>query len=492
MSKLKIFISSVQKEFIKERKTLKIYIEGDPLLRDFFEAHMFEDYPASDIRAADAYLSKVKECDIYLGLFGNDYGPEDKKGLSPTHKEFLEAGRRRCRRLIYVKGKDDSLKNNKMRALILEAGKELIRRRFDTQLELVSAVYASLVKILMESGIIINKPFDASLSQDVSLRDISVEKIRKFLTIAKSERNYPLAPNMPVKDMLAHLDLIKDGKPNNAAVLLFGKKPQRQIPASEVKCMHFHGFEKLKPIPSYQIYKGTLFDLADQSVDFVMSKLNRSVGTRAFGPQAPVEYDIPQQAVAEGIVNAVAHRDYTSKASVEIMLFADRLEIWNPGTLHPPLTIAGLSKPHPSMPPNPLIAEPLFLTKYIEKAGSGIIDMFKQCRQAGTKPPKFRLENGIFILTLWRKNIVPIQSGAQSGAQSDRIIRALIKAPLSMAELINILGLKSKTGAIKRSVGELLSTGYISYSFPDKPNSRLQKYRITKKGLDLLKRLKNH
>jgi len=55
--------------------------------------------------------------------------------------------------------------------------------------------------------------------------------------------------------------------------------------------MHFHGTQKLKPIPSYQIYKGTAFDLVDKSVDFVMSKLNRFVGTRKLGPQAPVEYD---------------------------------------------------------------------------------------------------------------------------------------------------------------------------------------------------------
>ncbi|MFH1778210.1 MAG: ATP-binding protein [Candidatus Omnitrophota bacterium] len=172
---------------------------------------------------------------------------------------------------------------------------------------------------------------------------------------------------------------------------------------SEVKCMHFHGTQKLKPIPSYQIYKGTIFDMVDQSVDFVMSKLNRFVGTRKHGPQVPVEYDIPQEVVAEGIVNAVVHRDYTSNASAEVMLFADRLEIWNPGTLPPSLTIESLARPHSSQPGNPLIAEPLFLTKYIEKAGTGTIDIFDNCRKAGLRPPKFSLKNGFFVLTVWRK-----------------------------------------------------------------------------------------
>ena len=107
-----------------------------------------------------------------------------------------------------------------------------------------------------------------------------------------------------------------------------------------------------------------------------MSKLNRFVGTRKLGPEAPVEYDIPQEVVVEGIVNAVAHRDYTSNASVEVMLFSDRLEVWNPGTLPPSLTIESLRKPHSFQPGNPLIAEPLFLTKYIEKDATGTVDMY--------------------------------------------------------------------------------------------------------------------
>ena len=58
--------------------------------------------------------------------------------------------------------------------------------------------------------------------------------------------------------------------------------------------------------------------------------------------QAPVSYEIPREVVAEGIVNAVAHRDYSSNGSVQVMLFADRLEVWNPGRLPGSLTIARL------------------------------------------------------------------------------------------------------------------------------------------------------
>ena len=171
--------------------------------------------------------------------------------------------------------------------------------------------------------------------------------------------------------MLEQLHLVKHGQPTHAAVLLFGKQPQRFLISSEIKCAHFHGVTVQKPIPFYQVYKGTVFELVDQAVDFVLSKINLAVGTREHSTQAPVAYEMPPEVVREAIVNAVAHRDYTSNGSVQIMLFADRLEVWNPGTLPPSLTLEKLRHPHGSVPGNPLLAEPLYLAKYIERMGTG-------------------------------------------------------------------------------------------------------------------------
>ena len=66
-----------------------------------------------------------------------------------------------------------------------------------------------------------------------------------------------------------------------------------------------------------------MFELVDQAVDFVMSKINLWVGTRAESTQAPIKYEIPREVVTEAIVNAVVHRDYTSNGSVQVMLFAE-------------------------------------------------------------------------------------------------------------------------------------------------------------------------
>ena len=102
--KHQIFISSVQTEFKAERKALKEYIHNDALLSRFFEAFIFEDLPASERHPNRAYIDKVKKSDIYIGLFGNEYGSVNKK-ISSTHEEFLTASKLGRHRLIFIKGK---------------------------------------------------------------------------------------------------------------------------------------------------------------------------------------------------------------------------------------------------------------------------------------------------------------------------------------------------------------------------------------------------
>ena len=421
---MRIFISSVQKELQTERRVLKDYVHGDPLLGRFFQVFLFEDLPARDRKADDVYLEEVEHSDVYVGIFGMEYGKEDSGGFSPTEREFDRATEKGKTRLVFVKGSEDKGRHPKMMKLIHKAGSQLIRRRFSDIPGLTAALYASFVEYLEMAGKLQTLPFDASACPRASMREISTEKLKWFLATARRARNYALSDKTAPGKALAHLNLLDGKHPSHAAVLLFCDNPQRYLPTSEVKCMHFHGTEVQKPVPSYQVFKGTLFELVDQAVDFVMSKIALSVGTRSQGPQAPVEYEMPKESVTEAIVNAVAHRDYASKASIQVMLFADRLEVWNPGELPPSLTPERLREPHASIPHNPLVAEPLFLARYIEKAGSGTLDMIERCREAGLPEPDFEERAGQFVTTLWRDWLADeVMKGL---GLSDRQIKAVI------------------------------------------------------------------
>lgn len=92
--KSRIFISSVQREFAKERKDIASYIRKDAILGKFFEVFLFEEVPAQERKADGVYLSEVDACDIYLGIFGHTYDNVDSAGVSATEREYQRAAKR--------------------------------------------------------------------------------------------------------------------------------------------------------------------------------------------------------------------------------------------------------------------------------------------------------------------------------------------------------------------------------------------------------------
>ena len=192
MSVMRVFVSSVQKELVAERAAVRDFLRGDPLMRRFFEVFLFEEVPAKD-RPADAlYLDEVARCDVYVGIFGNEYGYEDAQGISPMQREFDRATKQNKPRLIFVKGVGDASRHPKMQALIGRAGSELIRRRFGSTSELVTNIYASLVDYLEAKDLIRTGPFDAAPCPKATLADLDADAMAHFIRTARQSRGFPL------------------------------------------------------------------------------------------------------------------------------------------------------------------------------------------------------------------------------------------------------------------------------------------------------------
>jgi len=403
MKRKRIFISSVQSEFTEERQMLFDYITTDALFGIYFEPFIFENVPALNSSPPAVFLNEVANCDIYIGIFGELYGFEDSDGVSPTEREFDAATSHSKVRLVYIKRSDQ--REHKEELLIQKAESVIVRKGFSTPEELKTAIYASLVNYLVENEYIRTTPFDATLHSEATVADLNEDKIRDFADEAHHRRSFPFDRSTDIIKVLTHLDLISGDRVTNAALLLFADRPQRFFITSTVKCAHFHGLTVSKPIPSYQIYKGTIFEIIASAVDFVLSKINLYTGDRSKSPQVNVQYELPIRAVTEAIVNAVAHRDYTSNASVQVMLFPDRLEILNSGRLPLGLTISDLLTAHKSIPANPLLAESMYLNGTIEQMGTGTEDIINLCTQMGLKHPEFVQDSG-FKVTLFRKTFV--------------------------------------------------------------------------------------
>ena len=529
MKKIRVFISSVQSEFVEERQMLFDYLISDALLGMFFDPFLFEKLPAVAQSTSSVYLEEVGRCDLFIGIFGKEYGSENNKGVSPTEQEFDYAGKLSKKRLIFVSSHAPSDRNPKALALIKKAENAIVRKQFSSAHELKASVYASLIRHLEEMEYIRTVPFDMAINKEATMDDLSVSKIRDFVALARLKRGFPLTAEKTPETILTHLNLLKGDKVTNAAILLFGKEPQRFFMASEVKCAHFHGRTITKPIPSYQVYKGDVFQLVDQAVDFVLSKINMAVGTRDENVQVAINYEIPRAAVAEAIVNAIAHRDYTSNGSVQVMLFKDRLEVWNPGQLPSELTIAKLREPHNSVPVNLLLAEPMYFAGYIERMGTGTGDIIQWCREAGIeKDPVFE-QDEIFKTIIWKKdeidqasdqvsdqvtvqptvqvnypdtegvNVVgavqptvqpTVQVDANLNAEEKEYIKRVVLAITDgdkRSDIQNTLGLKHRASFVENYLNPALQYGYIEMMFPDNPNHPQQRYTLTEKGTRLKK-----
>lgn len=390
--KNKIFISGVQKELKVERRAVKNFILGNPLFRDYFDVFLFEDVPAKSRASQDLYLQEAKSSDVYIGIWGNQYGGNKKDKVSPTEAEFREARKSKKQALVFLKGNDDGAREEGVRKLIDEIKDQergVIYKRFNNAQELTDLVFDSLLEILKEQGVVGRGDFDERVCLRASLKDIDEERIHWFMQTAKAARKYSLKIGTPVLDVLTHLDLVQEGKLTNAAVLLFGKNPYKFFKQAEVKCLQFSGTVVKKPFLSYQPYQRNLFEQVDKAVAFVLDAIKFPVIQKVGSSQFARPFEIPEFTIREAIVNAVAHRNYNDTSGVQVMVFADRVEVWNSGTMPLDLSVADLRKPHTSFPANPLIANAFYLADYAQRAGTGTLEMIEQCRAQGAPEPDF-------------------------------------------------------------------------------------------------------
>ncbi len=291
--KLKVFISSVQKEFGQARRNLKAFLLGDVVLHRFIsDVFLFEEFPAKDRRADEVYLEEVKRCDIYLGIFGYEYGSEDQDGISPTEHEYDYAGKLKKTRLIYVWGTDEKRRAEKMKALIHKAGNELIRRRVEDMSTLTAEIYASLVDYLTAKGRSVSLLSIRHLATMLPQRSLP-ETGHMVPDIARRERAFPLAEH--IDSSTAHpSEPVRTGNTYTCGDPAF-RRQSSAIPS-------YRG-DKVCPLSRHRVPPalccsaglwGDLFEQADQSGDFVLGKINRTVGTRAVGITAPATYELPR------------------------------------------------------------------------------------------------------------------------------------------------------------------------------------------------------
>ena len=377
-------------------------VSDNPQLARFFSTFAFEfDVPASDKRTDEVYLAELAVSDLYVGIIGNDYGGLTSDGVSATESEYDEATRLGIPRFIFVKGSSDKMRDPRERNFLRKVSPGLIRVRFENTEELLAALTESLDRYLAE-----NKVAYAGLTYEEEpvgkWEELDEDKIRWFVRTAREKRGFPFPVDAPVEKVLKHLKMVTDGVPNRAAMLCFGKDAHLYATSPGVKCILWYGKERRKPAGSYKWFEGNLFEVSDKAIEFIKEKLDLRIGGHTLGAQSDDTFEIDEKVVAEMVNNGIAHRDYTSSATVQVELFRDRLTVFSPGPMHRDMRFEMLAEDHQSYATNPIIAHALFYVKYIEEIGSGTVDMFDLCKATGLRPPAFDIDARHFTVTVYR------------------------------------------------------------------------------------------
>lgn len=248
-------------------------------------------------------------------------------------------------------------------------------------------------------------------AESVTLDDMDEERIRNAVRLGiAGGRINASAEGATVETLLGKLKLLNNGKPTNAAVMLFGMNTD-DYPQLLLRMACFKGNDKNEFLDNKQ-EMGNFFDLLDAGTAFCFRNLR--LAGKIVGMRREEQLEIPAEALREALINALCHREYDNpRASVSLAIYYDRIEIVNPGHFPAQLTPENIKLQHDSFPFNLKIAQVLYQTTYLESWGSGVRRMVKLCEAQHLAEPEYRLGNNT-VTVIFRRN-----RDSQNDSQND-------------------------------------------------------------------------
>lgn len=248
--------------------------------------------------------------------------------------------------------------------------------------------------------------YEPRFSPDATLDALDLGLVGRFMD------RTPLGGRSPV-DALRHYGLIEHGlrdwQITNAALLLFGRRAgYRSHPRAGVRLFRVSGTERRpgrhRNVSQLATLEAPVADALRDALLICPTQIRRV--ERFNGMRFETFSEIPDLALREAIVNAVAHRDYGIQGrETEVWFFADRVEVESPGGVVPPATEAELRKGARTYSSrNPLLARALAAAGYMRGDGKGVARIHNEMRKNSLPPPEISAERGIFVIRLFSAN----------------------------------------------------------------------------------------
>ena len=277
----------------------------------------------------------------------------------------------------------------------------------------------------------------------------------------------------------------------SAAILLFGKNPQRFFPRARVRFIRYDGTEakvgtEMNVIKDV-LFDGKILDIVQKSTEFVKSQIREHTFLGKDGLFVTIP-ELPEFCWTELIVNAIAHRDYNiTGTDIQIKMFDDHMTVESPGQLPGLVRSNNMREMHFSR--NPKIVEFLHVYEYVKEFGEGVDRMYREMEDAGLPDPEYHVSSFMLYATLknqkWvamhqqTKQVTPHdtpQVTPQVNFSTERKILEFCSVPRSCTELLWHLKLSDRKNLRTKYLNPLISSGKLKMTIPDKPRSKQQKY----------------
>ena len=355
--------------------------------------------------------------------------------------------------------------------------------------------------------------WESKVNQQLTIGDLDGQLIQNVIQSAvRRGRLSSIALNDNIQTALERFKLIKDGSICNSAAVLFGKDFY-DYPQCRLRLARFRGTTKRDFIDNRQ-EEGNIFQLVDAAMAFFFKHLNLS-GTTHHRIVREDELEIPYDALRESVVNSLCHMNWGYEVvSVGIAIYDDRIEIENAGRFLVRISPDALMQEeeehqsNTSLPPNPVIANIMYLGGLIEHWGRGLSMMARECERVGLPTPTF-YQNGTIVKIIFARpkdtdkdtvgvsnstskstvELLPEYSGSIGEVQLKKHYNAIIRLVKSIGEnlwtsyeLREIMSFKSKTTFRQNYLNPAIKLGYVRLENPDSPNAPNQRYGLTLKG----------
>ena len=342
-------------------------------------------------------------------------------------------------------------------------------------------------------------PFDDRQCPAAELDDLKPRLITSFLKEIRSELARQ-ATRLSLRELARRMNLIEGAeehaRPRNVGLLFFNDEPTRFLPGAHIDVVLFPAGPGGRELIE-KTFRGPLHEQVRDALRYIQnSTLRESVIKRTDRAEATRAVNWPFSAIEEALVNAVYHRSYELADPVEVRINPDVIEIVSYPGPDPSIRIEALNKDRviARRYRNRRIGEFLKELDLTEGRSTGIPRIHAAMSQNGSPPPRFSTDAGrtYFLVELPVHPALPGVKKAHDEAHDEahdalsqtekNILRALISDARSRADIAAVLGVRSRSGALYKSLDRLREAGLIEFTIPDKRQSRFQKLRLTPVG----------